>query len=140
MLSGGLMTSLALGAIASVLPQIEAALAHGPADSLLIKQLLGVVGLSMVIGAPLAGFLADRVSLRHIVVPACLLYSAAGTAGLYLSNLPALIASRLLLGICAAAIATTSMVLINTRLAGIALHGQAPGCSSLRSPQQLSAS
>jgi predicted MFS family arabinose efflux permease len=118
MLSGGLMTSLALGAIASVLPQIETALARGPDDSLLIKQLLGVVGLSMVIGAPLAGFLADRIPVRRVLVAACLLYSVAGTAGLYLSNLPALIATRLLLGIMAAAIATTSMTLINTRLAG----------------------
>lgn len=119
MLSGGLMTSLALGAIASVLPQIEADLSRGPEDSLLIKQLVGVVGLSMVIGAPLAGFLIDRVGPRRVVGVSGLLYVLAGTAGLYLTSLTALIASRLLLGAVAAAIATTSMTLINTRLEGI---------------------
>ena len=119
MLCGGLMVSLALSAINSVLPQIEAALAHGAQDSLLIKQLVGIVGLSMVIGAPLAGLLVDRIGPRRVVIGACLLYVIAGTAGLYLSSLPALIASRLLLGIAAVSITTTSMVMINTRLAGI---------------------
>jgi MFS family permease len=119
MLSGGLMVALALSAINSVLPQIQAELARGPQDSLLIKQLVGIVGLAMVVGAPLAGFLVDRIGARRIVIAACLLYAAIGTAGLYLTSLPALIASRLLLGVAAVTITTTAMAMINTRLAGI---------------------
>lgn len=119
MLSGGLMVALALSAINSVLPQIDAELARGPQDSLLIKQLVGIVGLSMVIGAPLAGFLVDRIGARRVVVTAGLFYAAIGTAGLYLSSLPALIASRLLLGVMAVTITTTSMAMINTRLTGL---------------------
>ena len=119
MLCGGLMVALALSAITSVLPQIEADLAHSPQDSLLIKQLVGIVGLAMVVGAPLAGFLVDRIGARRVVITACLLYAAIGTAGLYLTSLPALIASRLLLGIAAVAITTTAMTMINTRLTGI---------------------
>jgi MFS family permease len=119
MLCGGLMVALALGGINSVLPQIQADLAHGPQDSLLIKQLVGIVGLSMVIGAPLAGFLIDRIGARGVVIVAGLVYALAGTAGLYLSSLPTLIASRLLLGIAAVSITTTAMTLINTRFTGI---------------------
>jgi MFS family permease len=119
MLTGGLMVALALSAINSVLPQIDAALAHGPQDSMLIKQLVGIVGLSMVIGAPLAGFLIDRIGARRMVFTAGLLFAAIGTAGLYLSDLTALIASRFLLGIMAVTITTTSMTMINTRLAGL---------------------
>jgi MFS family permease len=119
MLCGGLTVALALSGINSVLPLIDAELAHGPRDSLLIKQLVGVVGLAMVIGAPLAGFLVGRIGARPVVISACLLYAASGTAGLYLSSLPALIASRLLLGITAVSITTTSMIMINTRLAGV---------------------
>jgi MFS family permease len=119
MLLGGLMVALALSAINSVLPQIEAELARSPQDSLLIKQLIGIVGLSMVIGAPLAGFLIDRIGARRMILTAGLLFAAIGTAGLYLSALPALIASRFLLGITAVAITTTSMTMINTRLAGL---------------------
>lgn len=119
MLCGGLMVALALGGINSVLPQIDAALSRGPHDSLLIKQLVGVVGLSMVVGAPMAGFLIDRIGARRMVLTAGLLYAAAGTAGLYLSDLLALITSRLLLGVMAVTLATTSMVMINTRRAGL---------------------
>lgn len=119
MLCGGLMVALALGGISSVLPQIEAELAHSPQDSLLIKQLVGIVGLSMVIGAPLAGFLVDRIGARRVIITAAFLYAAAGTGGLYLSSLPALIASRLLLGVAAVSITTTSMIMINTRLTGV---------------------
>lgn len=119
MLCGGLLVALALGGINSVLPQIQADLARGPQDSLLIKQLVGIVGLSMVIGAPLAGFLIDRIGARRVVIVAGLIYAIAGTAGLYLSSLPTLIASRLLLGIAAVSITTTAMTLINTRFTGI---------------------
>src|ERR1700709_647843 len=87
MLLGGLMVALALGAINSVLPQIQAELAHGPKDSVLIKQLLGIGGVSMVIGAPMAGLLVDRIGARRVVIAAGLLYALAGTAGLYLSGL-----------------------------------------------------
>ncbi len=120
MLCGGLMVALALGGINSVLPQIEAELAHSARDSLLIKQLVGIVGLSMVIGAPLAGFLIDRIGARIVVIIAAFLYAVIGTAGLYLSSLPALIVSRLLLGLTAVAVTTTAMTMINTRLEGVA--------------------
>jgi predicted MFS family arabinose efflux permease len=120
MLCGGLIVALALGGINSVLPQIEAELAHGARDSLLIKQLVGIVGLSMVIGAPLAGFLIDRIGARIVVIIAAFLYAVIGTAGLYLSSLPALIVSRLLLGLTAVAVTTTAMTMINTRLEGVA--------------------
>ena len=120
MLCGGLMVALALSAINSVLPQIEADLAHGPQDSLLIKQLVGIVGLSMVIGAPLAGFLVDRIGARRVVITACLLYAAIGTAGLYLSSSAG--ADR----ISPAArhrgrrrLRRRAMTMINTRLTGI---------------------
>lgn len=119
MLLGGLMVALALSAINSVLPQIQAELARGPQDSLLIKQLVGIVGLSMVIGAPLSGYLVDRIGARRVVFTAGLLFAAIGTVGLYASDLTVLITSRFLLGVTAVAITTTSMTMINTRLDGL---------------------
>ena len=118
MLSGGVQASLALVAINAVLPAIDAALAHSPGDSLLVKQLLGAVGLAMVVGAPLGGFLVDRVGLRALLIGGGLLYTAAGTAGLYLSSLPLLVASRLAIGVTAGALQVVSMTVINTHLAG----------------------
>ena len=117
-LGGGVMIWLAFGAILPMLPQIDAALSHGPRDSLLIKQLFGIVGLSIVIGAPLAGFLVDRVGVRAVVVAATLIFCIAGTAGLYVNSLPLLVVSRVLVGASAAAIDTTGITLINARLEG----------------------
>lgn len=116
MLAGGLPPALALMALSSVLPKIDAALAHGPQDSFLVKQLIGAVGLAMVVGAPLAGFLANRFSPRAILLPALLVYIVAGTTGLYLNELHLLLIARLCVGVTAAAIQIISMTLINTRL------------------------
>jgi MFS family permease len=116
MLTGGVSVTITLAALSPVLPKIDAALARTPNDSLLIKLLATIVGLTMVIGAPVTGVLVDRIGVRRILILACVVYAAAGTAGLYLESLPALIGSRLLLGLVAASIATVSMTLINSRL------------------------
>lgn len=119
MLCGGLLTSLAMIGITAVLPQIETALAHSAQDKMLVKLLVTGMGFTMVVGAPLAGFLVDRFGLRRVLIVSCLLYSLAGTAGLYLDSLSALLASRLLLGLTAGGLITMSMTLISTRLDGI---------------------
>ncbi|MET0241126.1 MAG: MFS transporter [Sphingobium sp.] len=118
MLAGGLTVTMALSALTPVLPQIEAALAVTANDKLLVKMLVSIIGVTMVFGAPLMGFLIDKVSLKRLLISASLVYAIAGTAGLYLSNLYALLASRLFVGLAAAGIATMSMTLINTRLQG----------------------
>jgi MFS family permease len=116
MLGGGVSIAITLGALSPVLPKIDAALARTPNDSLLIKLLATIVGLTMVVGAPVTGVLVDRIGVRRVLIVACVVYAIAGTAGLYLESLAALIGSRLLLGLVAASIATVSMTLINSRL------------------------
>ena len=118
MLIGGLMVSIALAALTPVLPKIEEALAHTADEKLLVKMLVPVIGVTMVIGAPLTGYLVDRMGVRRILIINCLLFAVGGTAGLYLSNLHLLLVSRLLVGMGAAGMATISMTLINTRLEG----------------------
>lgn len=115
---GGLMAALALTAINSVLPQIDDVLAHSDRDSMLVKQLIGGVGLAMVLGAALSGFLVDRFGLRRVMIIASIIYVIAGTAGLYLDSLQLLLASRLLMGVAAACIQVSSLALINRRLEG----------------------
>lgn len=120
MVLGGALASLAMVAISSVLPAIDTALADTPRDSLLVKQLMGVVGLAMMIGSVLAGFLLGRSSMRSVLTTAVIVYVISGTAGLYLSHLPYLLISRVLLGLSAATIQITAFTLINTRLDGSA--------------------
>lgn len=116
MLTGGISVAITLSALSPVLPQIDAALAHSPDDSFLVKLLVTVVGLTMVIGAPVTGFLIDRIGAKRVLTVASMLYAIAGTAGLYLNSLHGLLVSRLVLGFAAASIATISMTIINARL------------------------
>src|SRR3546814_2192714 len=71
----------------------------------------------MMAGSVLAGFLADRIGIRTLLTLSVLAYILSGTAGLYVSDLPYLLASRVVLGLSAAMIQITAFTLINTRLA-----------------------
>ena len=115
-LAGAPTLAVAVSGLSAGLPRIEAALAHGPEDKFLIKMLVGVVGTAMVIGAPLTGFLADRYGLRRVLFLNYLLFTVAGSAGLYLDNLRALVVARFLIGMGAAGAATASIILINRLL------------------------
>jgi MFS family permease len=115
-LAGGPAISLATSLIQPVLPSIEADLARGPDDAFLVKMLVGVMGIAMVIGASLTGFLVDRFGLKRIMAGNYALYAIGGTAGVYLNDLHLLIASRFLLGIAAAGAVTGSIIIINARM------------------------
>lgn len=86
-LAGGPAVAMAVTGVSIALPGIEAELAQSSADRFLIKMLIGVVGAAMVVGAPLTGFLMDRVGLRRVVFLIYFVYVVAGTAGLYLEDL-----------------------------------------------------
>jgi len=117
-LLSGLLSALCLTAINSVLPSIARDLAHGPNDAMLVKQLIGAVALAMAAGAPLGGYLADKIGLRPTLFAASVLYTVAGTAGLYLNSLPLLLVSRLLLGLAAASVQVLGLTMVNTTLKG----------------------
>lgn len=117
-LLGGVLAAMAMTAITVVLPLMQKNLAHTDTDTMLVKQMIGGVSLAMMIGAPLGGYLADRLGTRPMLLASTLLYGLAGTAGLWLSDLWLLLISRLLLGLGTACIQVVGMALINTRLAG----------------------
>jgi len=115
-LAGGPAISLATSLIQAVLPSIEADLARGPDDAFLVKMLVGAAGFAMVFGAALTGFLVDRLGLGRVMAANYALYALAGTAGVYLTDLRLLVASRFLLGLAAAGAVTGSIIIINARL------------------------
>jgi MFS family permease len=117
-LLSGVLAALALIALNSVLPLIDATLAHTPFESMLVKQLIGGVALAMVVGAAVGGLLTDWLGLRRMLTITSLIYAISGTAGLYLGSLRALLVSRLFVGLTAASIQIVSLTLINTRLQG----------------------
>ncbi len=116
-LAGGPCIALATSVIQPILPKIEADLANGPDDAFLVKMLIGVMGVAMVIGAAVTGFLVDRFGLKRIMTANYVLYALAGTAGVYLQDLQLLLVSRFLLGMAAAGAVTGSIIIINSLLA-----------------------
>jgi MFS family permease len=118
-LMGGVIAGMALTVLNPVLPSIEKALAHTPADAMLVKQLFGVTTLAMVLGAPIGGFLVARVGMRRLLLGASLLFAFGGSAGYFLSSLPLLLVSRLCVGLSAACIQVMALTLVNTKLSGI---------------------
>ena len=117
-LFGGMAAALTVMGLATVLPQIDTALAHSAGDHTMVRLLTPISGLAMVAGAPMAGFMVDRYGVRRFLFVNCLAYVLLGTVGLWASDLRVLFASRLLLGLFAAAITTTAMIVVNTRMTG----------------------
>ena len=79
------------------------------------QSLITLSGIGMMVGGPLSGWLVDRIGTRAIFLAMLALFAVAGSAGLYLDSLIPLLASRVLLGMSAAGIASASYVMIAAR-------------------------
>jgi len=104
--------------IAPTVPAMERAFADTPGVAFLVQLVLVLPAAAIVIGAPIAGVLADRFSKRRLLLVAMLAYILAGSAGLWLDALPAILVSRGMLGLAVACIMTCTLA-----LAGDFYHG-----------------
>ena len=104
--------ALAFSSVTPILPKMSAALAHDAGQAYLVKMVLGIVGLAMVLGSLLGGFLADRVERRRLLVAAGLVYAVAGAAPFLLTDLPLILASRLVMGLAAITAYVTGAALV----------------------------
>jgi MFS family permease len=112
LLAASCMSVLGAVLIAPVLPQIAQEFAGIPGVDVLVPVVLTVPSLVIGLTAPFTGFIADKIDRKRVLLIAMVAYSVVGTAPLYLESLSAIIASRVLLGICEAAIMTCSTTLI----------------------------
>jgi predicted MFS family arabinose efflux permease len=90
---------------------MDAVLAVGATDHLLIKLVFAIVGAGMVFGVPLAGFLIKRFGYRPVMTGASLLFASAGCAPFVLSNLHLIVANRFLVGAASGAIQISAVTL-----------------------------
>lgn len=111
LLIGSSFTIMAAAAIAPALPNITHHFRDVPNADLLTRLLLTIVGLSIALTAPAIGLLLDRIGRKPVLVAALLIYVLAGTSGLYLTSLPALMLSRAILGIGVAGLMTSLQAL-----------------------------
>lgn len=112
------LTTMANATISPALPGIERLFADDPNAALLTRLLVPAPSLSVALFAPLAGFAADRIGRRAMLLIGVVLFVIAGCAGLVLPDLPSIFASRLILGVAVALIMTAQTALIGDYFTG----------------------
>ena len=118
LLAAAMMTIMAGATIAPGLPGMLEHFKAVPGADLWVRLVITVTALAVALSAPVAGWVADRVGRKPLLVFGLVLYVLAGTSGVYLENLPLILVGRALLGVAVAAIMTSSNALIADYFAG----------------------
>lgn len=112
LLFGSCMPVLGAVLLSPVLPRMSAHFAATPGSEVLVPVVLTIPALFIALGAPFAGAVVDRFDRKRLLIAGMVAYSVFGTAPLYLESLQAILASRVLVGVCEAAIMTCCTTLI----------------------------
>ncbi len=110
---GSSLTIMGSTMVAPILPRLGAE--FGPMEpraDLLVPLAITGPALAIALCAPLAGWLADRVGRKVLLVIATLLYALLGALPAILDNLPSIVGARLLFGCAEAAVMTCCATLI----------------------------
>ena len=95
--------AIAFAAPSPILAKMSGDLAHSALDAYLVKMTVGVLGLAMIVGGPIAGFLADKVGRRAVLTGAGLLFAIAGVVPLMTRDINTILFSRVFVGFAAMA-------------------------------------
>lgn len=113
------MTTVMAGAtIAPALPGIQRHFAAHPQAAALVPLTLTMPALFIAGAAPLLGVVLDRLGRLPVMTLCAVLYLVAGTTGLWVESLEALLAGRALLGVAVAGLMTGATALIADYFAG----------------------
>ncbi|SDP61695.1 Predicted arabinose efflux permease, MFS family [Rhodoferax sp. OV413] len=112
------LTVLVTAVLGPSLPAMQAHFAHVPGVDFLVPLTMTAPMLTMAAISVFAGELADRIGRKPMLVGAAVLYALVGTAPLYLDSLPAIIASRLALGVLEGVLMTVSTTMIGDYYSG----------------------
>jgi MFS family permease len=115
------MAVMGIVLLVPVLPEILKEFSGIRGSSYLVQ--MGVLTMPagcVLVFSPLAGWLSDRYGRRPILIAAMFLYAFAGIAPIFLSNLWAIIATRVAVGMCEAVILTVTTTMISDYFVGSA--------------------
>ncbi len=92
--------------------QFESAIADADLRTTLVKLVITLPALFIVIGSPIAGIVVDRFGRKPLLLITAILYGFAGSSGLFLESLPAILVGRALLGLAVAGVMVSATTLI----------------------------
>jgi MFS family permease len=118
LLAGSCLPILGSVLLAPVLPRMMEAFATTNGVEILVPVVLTAPALVIGLLAPIAGRLVDAAGRKRVLVVALVVYALFGTAPLYLDSLGAIVASRVGVGICEAAIMTACTTLLADLFSG----------------------
>ncbi|MEU8792612.1 MFS transporter [Streptomyces sp. NPDC048643] len=112
LMAGSCLPVLGAVLLAPVLPKMQDHFEGTPGAEALVPLVLTVPALALALLAPFAGMIVDRLGRKRLLIAATAMYALCGTAPLWLDALGAILASRVLVGVCEAAIMTCCTTLI----------------------------
>jgi MFS family permease len=112
LLAGSCMPVLGSVLITPVLPQLSEHFAKEPGAEILVPMIVAIPALMIALFAPFAGQIVDRLGRKKLLIGALVVYSLVGTAPVWLEGLTEILVSRILVGVCEAAIMTVCTTLI----------------------------
>jgi len=98
--------------LAPIMPRLFVQFQHVPNADYWVPALLSVPALCIALAAPLIGILADRIGRRRLLMAAMVVYSVFGVAPLVLDDFAAIMATRVVVGICEAVVMVCSTAMI----------------------------
>ncbi|MFI0350366.1 MFS transporter [Actinomadura sp. 9N407] len=117
-MAGSCLPILGAVLIAPVLPKMQDHFGDAAGAKALVPIVLTIPALALALLAPFAGVIVDRLGRKRLLVGSTVLYAVFGTAPLWLDSLPAIVASRALVGVTEAAIMTCCTTLIGDYYSG----------------------
>src|SRR5512144_1869564 len=112
------LPTLAIAALVPVLPDLFRTFAAVPHGELLVPMVLTVPALCVALFSWLLGYLTDRHGRRRVLLPSLLAFAIFGLGPILVHGLPAILATRFIVGIAEAGILTVGNSLMGDYFGG----------------------
>ena len=103
------LPTLAIASLVAVLPDLFRTFAGVPHSGLLVPMVLTVPALCVAIFSSPLGFLTDRYGRRRALLPSLVAFAIFGLGPILVDGLPAILATRFIVGIAEAGILTVGI-------------------------------
>lgn len=132
------MAVMGISVLTPVVPLLLAQFKDAPYhEYLVIGGVLTMPAIWVMLFSPVAGWMADRLGRRNLLVSAMIVYAFVGIAPAFLDNLYAIIGARIAVGICESIVMTVSTTMISDYFAGHARERWLAGQTAVASVSAL---